>query len=111
MEIKKIISLALMLFVMASVRVPLLPAIEVGNHPGWPEFHGPGRTNISPDKGLLKEWPEGGPPKLWTYSKCGKGYSGVAIAQGMIFTASKFGPWTSSPNSRRSTASGLSPRM
>ena len=53
----------------------------------WPEFHGPGRTNISPDKGLLRKWPEGGPRKLWTYSHCGRGYSGVAIADGTIFTA------------------------
>jgi len=90
MEIKKNISVALMLFVMISVSVPLLPASEVGDQPGWPEFHGPGRTNISPDKGLLKEWPEGGPRLLWTYSHCGKGYSGVAIAQGMIFTAGDF---------------------
>jgi len=64
---------------------------EVAAAPSWPEFHGPGRTNISPDKGLLKQWPEGGPPLLWKYSECGEGYSGVAIADGMIFTAGDFG--------------------
>ena len=58
--------------------------------PAWPEHHGPGRTNISPDTRLLKRWPEGGPRKLWTYSDCGRGYSGVAIADGMIFTAGDF---------------------
>ena len=56
----------------------------------WPEHHGPGRTNISPDTGLLKRWPEGGPRKLWIYSQCGRGYSGVTIADGMIFTAGDF---------------------
>lgn len=53
----------------------------------WPEFHGPGRANVSTEKGLLKKWPDGGPPLVWKYSDCGQGYSGVAIAQGMIFTA------------------------
>ncbi len=56
----------------------------------WPDFHGPGRMNKSSEKGLLREWPEGGPRKLWTYSSCGRGYSGVSIAEGMIFTAGDF---------------------
>jgi outer membrane protein assembly factor BamB len=56
----------------------------------WPEFHGPGRTNMSPDTGLLKKWPDGGPPLLWTYNDCGDGYSGVSIAAGMIFTVGDF---------------------
>jgi len=62
-----------------------------GGGPDWPEHHGPGRTNISADTGLLRKWPEGGPGKVWTYSKCGKGYSGVTIADGLIFTAGDFG--------------------
>ena len=78
------------LLVTAFIPIPLFGAGYVVNGPDWPDFHGPGRTNISPDKGLLREWPEGGPRKLWTYSKCGRGYSGVTIAQGMIFTAGDF---------------------
>lgn len=61
-----------------------------GGSPSWPEFHGPGRTNISPEKGLLKQWPDGGPRLIWKYSQCGAGYSGVSIAEGMIFTAGDF---------------------
>lgn len=56
----------------------------------WPDFHGPGRSNISPETGLLKRWPEGGPPLLWQFSECGEGFSGVTIAEGMIFTAGDF---------------------
>ena len=85
METKRITAAVVTLLVASSIRVPLLCADA-----GWPEFHGPGRTNISPDRGLLKEWPDGGPRLLWTYSQCGRGYSGVAIAQGMIFTAGDF---------------------
>ncbi|MCH8119055.1 MAG: PQQ-binding-like beta-propeller repeat protein, partial [Planctomycetes bacterium] len=64
---------------------------KIENPSDWPEFRGPGRTNISADKSLLKKWPEGGPRRLWTYSQCGKGYSGVVIADGMIFTVGDFG--------------------
>lgn len=56
----------------------------------WPEFHGPGRSNISPETGLLKKWPAGGPPLVWKYSACGQGFSGVTIAEGKIFTAGDF---------------------
>lgn len=73
---------------------PDAPAIEQPGlgapAPSWPEFHGKGRTNASPETGLLKKWPEGGPRLLWTYSECGQGYSGPAIAEGMIFTAGDF---------------------
>ncbi len=56
----------------------------------WPAFHGADRLNMSSEKGLLKRWPEGGPPLLWTYDRCGRGYSGVSIADGMIFTIGDF---------------------
>jgi len=91
MKVKRLGHAAAMVILAATlVSVPALPGSEVGSSPSWPEFHGPGRTNISPEKGLLKKWPEGGPRLLWKYSQCGKGYSGVAIARGMIFTAGDF---------------------
>jgi len=77
---------------LAAMLVYVLPlsAGEAAGDPVWPEFHGLGRTNVSPDHGLLKRWPEAGPPLVWTYSECGRGYSGVAIAEGMIFSAGDF---------------------
>jgi outer membrane protein assembly factor BamB len=65
-------------------------AAKTEDAPYWPEFHGPKRDNISPETGLLKKWPEGGPPRLWQYADCGYGYSGVAIAEGRIYTAGDF---------------------
>ncbi|MBN1910955.1 MAG: PQQ-binding-like beta-propeller repeat protein [Pirellulales bacterium] len=53
----------------------------------WPRFHGPKYDNISPDRGLLKEWPDGGPKLLWTAKGLGEGYSGVSVADGMIYTS------------------------
>ncbi len=58
--------------------------------PFWPEFHGPGRLNKSPETGLLKEWPKDGPRLLWKFSDCGVGYAGVTIAEGMAFTSGDF---------------------
>lgn len=46
---------------------------------GWPQWQGPNRDNISPDTGLLKTWPAGGPKLLWTYDKAGMGYSSPAV--------------------------------
>ena len=55
--------------------------------PYWPRFHGPNHDNISSDTGLLKEWPDDGPPLDWTCEKIGNGYSGVSMAGGLIYTA------------------------
>lgn len=52
----------------------------------WPQFHGPRRDSISLERGLLRQWPEGGPRHLWTLEGLGKGYSSVAIAGGRLFT-------------------------
>jgi outer membrane protein assembly factor BamB len=40
---------------------------------------GPNRDGISQETGILKEWPEGGPTKVWTSDKFGLGYAGPAI--------------------------------
>ena len=52
----------------------------------WPRFHGPGGDNISPDKGLLGAWPADGPRLVWAVDGIGHGFSGVTIADGLIFT-------------------------
>ena len=57
----------------------------------WPQFHGPNRDNMSTEKGLLKQWPDGGPKLVWKFADCGEGYSGAAIVDGRIFTAGDFG--------------------
>jgi len=71
--------------------VSQLPAEKVGVNATWPEFHGPNRINISPDKGLLKQWPAGGPKLIWKYDKCGVGFATVSIVDQTIFTSGDFG--------------------
>jgi outer membrane protein assembly factor BamB len=64
------------------VSVPALAA------PGdWPRFRGPNLDDISPETGLLKEWPAGGPPLAWKMKDLGAGYSGPAVVGDRIYTA------------------------
>jgi outer membrane protein assembly factor BamB len=32
----------------------------------WPQYLGPNRNSESPQKNLMRSWPEGGPEILWT---------------------------------------------
>ena len=57
----------------------------------WPQFRGPNRDGKSRDKGLLNEWPEGGPKRLWVAEGLGQGYASVAVAKGMIYTTGLHG--------------------
>ena len=52
----------------------------------WPSWRGPNRDDISSETGLLKQWPDGGPEKLWTSHDAGLGYSGFATSNGVLFT-------------------------
>src|SRR4051812_13191075 len=57
-----------------------------GARADWPQWRGPHRDGISPDKGLLGEWPDGGPPLAWKAQGIGHGFSSVSIAGSKIFT-------------------------
>lgn len=52
----------------------------------WPQWRGANRDGISKETGLLKTWPEGGPPLVWKAAGAGRGYSSLAIAKGRIYT-------------------------
>jgi len=48
-------------------------------------WRGPTRNGHYPDRGLLKQWPESGPKKLWVYENLGIGFSSPVIANGKIY--------------------------
>ena len=52
----------------------------------WPQWRGPTRNDHSPDTGLLKQWPEGGPKQVWLFKDAGLGYSGYSVVGGKLFT-------------------------
>ena len=45
----------------------------------WPRFLGPAHDAISPDTGLLHDWPDSGPAKVWEISK-GDGYTAPVVS-------------------------------
>src|SRR3990172_4627711 len=57
----------------------------------WPQWQGPNRDGKSADTGLLKRWPENGPPLAWRIDKLGGGDSGPASAAGRVFVMSNRG--------------------
>ncbi len=56
------------------------------NGADWPGFLGPNRDGRSPDTGLLKQWPDGGPKLLWSVDDVGPGWSSMAVADGRVYT-------------------------
>jgi len=50
----------------------------------WPQYLGPNRNSISPEKGILRSWPEKGPEVLWTVT-VGRGYGGPVIKDGKVY--------------------------
>jgi len=57
----------------------------------WPQWRGPARDGISPEKGLLKSWPAEGPRLAWKAQGLGEGYSSFAISGGRLFTQGQRG--------------------
>jgi outer membrane protein assembly factor BamB len=65
--------------------LPLLgpTAVSAGD---WPQYGGPDRNGISQETGLLRQWPEDGPPLLWKVSELGTGYSPVSVVGTRVYT-------------------------
>ena len=57
------------------------PAISAQD---WPQFLGPDRNSTSPQKGLLRRWPESGPEVLWAVN-VGIGYGSPVIKNGKAY--------------------------
>ena len=56
---------------------------------GWHQWRGPQRDGVSPETGLLKEWPKDGPKLLWQAKGLGAGMGSVSIANGKVFVQGK----------------------
>jgi outer membrane protein assembly factor BamB len=74
MKSRLIISSAFLLFILAC-----------NNHAqDWPQFLGPERNSTSPQKGIIRAWPETGPEVLWSVN-LGIGYGGPVVKEGKVF--------------------------
>lgn len=50
----------------------------------WPQYLGPDRNGTSPERGLLRSWPEAGPKVLWTVP-VGIGYGGPVVKDAKVY--------------------------
>ncbi|MCC6361685.1 MAG: PQQ-binding-like beta-propeller repeat protein [Phycisphaerales bacterium] len=67
----------------------LLAAVALADD--WPQWQGPDRNAMSKERGLLQEWPTGGPPLAWKITGLGGGYSAPAVAAGRLYGLSNRG--------------------
>jgi len=72
--------------ILASLTVCVFVAPLAAQQTDWPTYRGADRSNVAPDTGLLKQWPEDGPKLVWKTEGAGRGYSSVAVAGDRVFT-------------------------
>jgi outer membrane protein assembly factor BamB len=51
----------------------------------WTQWRGPDRSGRSADTGLLRQWPQAGPPLVWTASNLGAGYGSISVGGDRVF--------------------------
>jgi outer membrane protein assembly factor BamB len=57
----------------------------------WSQWRGPERDGVSRERGLLKQWPAGGPKLLWQLNDIGDGYSTPAVVGSRLYLMSNRG--------------------
>ena len=57
----------------------------------WPQWRGPARDGLSQERGLLKQWPAGGPRIVWQLNDIGDGYSTPVVVGTRIYLMSNRG--------------------
>src|SRR5438034_8852601 len=64
--------------------VVTLAAVTAARADDWPGWMGPQRDNVWREKGILDAFPKDGPKILWR-AKVSNGFSGPAVADGLVF--------------------------
>lgn len=59
-------------------------AVNSAGAQDWPQYLGPTRNSVSPQKDILRTWPEQGPEVLWK-TEVGIGYGGPVIKDGKVY--------------------------
>ena len=83
-------TLAALCLCFSAVAVTTTPLIEKSDS-DWPQWRGPERNGASPETGLLKQWPAGGPKLLWPVNDIGDGYSTPVVVGSRIYVMSNRG--------------------
>jgi outer membrane protein assembly factor BamB len=91
MQVRTLFRCLLVAFALALLLISF-PANAEADWPGW---RGRSRDGKSSETGLLKEWPEQGPPLLWTAEGMGRGFSSVSVSaaasNALVYTMGDFG--------------------
>ncbi len=67
-----------------AVMVVLAAVCGGGRAADWPQFGGCDRSHVSPETGLVRSFPEGGPPVLWRLD-VEPGFGGAAARNGRVY--------------------------
>jgi outer membrane protein assembly factor BamB len=59
--------------------------------PGWPQWRGPRRDEVSDEKGLLPTWPAKGPKLLWKIGGLGRGWSSPIVVRDRLYITGDVG--------------------
>lgn len=78
-------------FGLLTLAVLVIGILPVAGGEDWPQFRGLHRDGKSPETGLLKQWPAEGLQPVWVVEGLGKGYAGVSVANGTLFTTGMVG--------------------
>jgi len=70
----------------ASLLSAALTLAQVPPPPEWSQWRGPSRDGTSTETGLLKQWPAGGPPRVWQSTGAGIGFSSFSTSAGRLYT-------------------------
>jgi outer membrane protein assembly factor BamB len=76
------------LFSFALICAFALLSVTAGNttpEAEWPQWRGPLRNGLSPETGLLKQWPANGPAVAWSITNLGEGYGSLAIKADRLY--------------------------
>ena len=65
------------------------PSVSVADS-DWPQWRGPNRDGISTETGLLPDWKTQKPRLVWKTDGLGKGFAGISIANGIIYSSGNF---------------------
>lgn len=83
---RSVFSICVATFALAACTTGALVGEPTKTSPSWPQFRGPDRDGVSAEKGLLQQWPDGGPKKVWEAVGVGAGYSSVAVLGDRLYT-------------------------
>ena len=72
------------IFILTAVTTFFIISCPAAIAQDWPQFLGPDRNSKSPQKGLLRSWPEKGPDVLWSVN-VGIGYGGPVVKGGKVY--------------------------